>query len=219
MSRKYISEQVRIIRQERSWSQAQLAEAADLSLRTIQRVERSGRCSAETLLAIAGAFDIDVTFFTKSFEENDFQFLRIQRLQNQLKFDKLTPRKTAILGVVLCFPAFYFVSANILKYQFGIGFMAEPLQYFYNDPVISKYFNLTSPFVLLGSLTLAILLNAISIFQFQLSKSKDIISGPLSVKTKILNIAAIGLGGLLICVLLGYAFIENYSDYIVSKHF
>lgn len=85
--------------------------------------------------------------------------------------------------------------------------------------MIFKYFNLTSSFFLLGTLALVVVLNALSIFQFRLSKSNNIITGTVAVKTKILNIAAIGLGGLLMCILLGYAFIENYSDYIVSKHF
>lgn len=47
-------------REERAWPQRQLAEAAKVNLRTIQRLERDGSASFETLLAVAGAFDIDV---------------------------------------------------------------------------------------------------------------------------------------------------------------
>jgi len=219
MSRNNIAEQVKVIRKEKSWSQDQLAEAADLSLRTIQRVERNGKCSSETLLAIAGAFDIEVTHFTKSLKEKEHQFMWLQQLQNRIKLDKLSPRKTAIMGILLCLPAFYFVSANILKYQLGIGFIAEPLQYFYDDQGILKYFNLFSPFFLFGSLALAIFLNAVSIFQLHVSKSKNTITGTVSVKRKIFNLIAVGFGGLLMCILLGYAFVENYSDYILNMHF
>lgn len=51
---------VRKEREERAWPQRQLAEAAKVNLRTIQRLERDGSASFETLLAVAGAFDIDV---------------------------------------------------------------------------------------------------------------------------------------------------------------
>jgi transcriptional regulator with XRE-family HTH domain len=51
---------VKRLRTERAWSQDQLAEIASLSLRTIQRVEADGSASAETRMAIAAAFGIDV---------------------------------------------------------------------------------------------------------------------------------------------------------------
>jgi transcriptional regulator with XRE-family HTH domain len=51
---------LRQLREERSWSQERLADAAGLSLRTVQRVEREGNASAETRLALAGAFGVDV---------------------------------------------------------------------------------------------------------------------------------------------------------------
>ncbi|MFV8258254.1 helix-turn-helix domain-containing protein [Bdellovibrio bacteriovorus] len=53
-------------RAERAWPQRQLAEAAKVNLRTIQRLERDGSASFETLLAVAGAFDIDVKDLTPS---------------------------------------------------------------------------------------------------------------------------------------------------------
>jgi len=48
---------LRLLREARSWSQERLADAAGLSLRTVQRVEREGNASAETRLALAGALN------------------------------------------------------------------------------------------------------------------------------------------------------------------
>ncbi len=45
-------------RTENGWSQEQLAELSGISLRTIQRAEKEGRCSHESAMAIASAFDI-----------------------------------------------------------------------------------------------------------------------------------------------------------------
>ncbi len=70
MSRKNLAKKIKMMRYERSWSQSQLAEIANLSLRTIQRIESSGYCSHETLLSMAAAFDIDVKEFTKIILEN-----------------------------------------------------------------------------------------------------------------------------------------------------
>ena len=53
-------ETIKSLREARAWSQAHLAEAAGLSLRTVQRVEAEGTASAETRLALAGALGVAV---------------------------------------------------------------------------------------------------------------------------------------------------------------
>ena len=49
------------LRKERSWSQDELAVAAGLNLRTVQRIERSGSASLQSRKALAAAFDINVS--------------------------------------------------------------------------------------------------------------------------------------------------------------
>lgn len=56
--------QIRKLREARAWSQEHLAAAAGLSLRTIQRVEAEGRASAETRLALAAAFGVELSVLT-----------------------------------------------------------------------------------------------------------------------------------------------------------
>ena len=50
---------VRDMRNQRGWTQQQLAEISNLSLRTIQRVELNGLGSLETSKSLAAAFDIE----------------------------------------------------------------------------------------------------------------------------------------------------------------
>jgi transcriptional regulator with XRE-family HTH domain len=52
-----IGANIRRLRQARCWTQEQLASAAQLDVRTIQRAEGGQLIAAETLQAIAGAFD------------------------------------------------------------------------------------------------------------------------------------------------------------------
>ena len=55
---------VKQLRNNRAWSQDQLASVSGLSHRTIQRIENEGRCSLDSKMAIAAAFDVN----TKSLE-------------------------------------------------------------------------------------------------------------------------------------------------------
>lgn len=47
-------------REKRAWSQSHLAEVAGLSLRTVQRLERTGSSSLDSAKALASAFDTNV---------------------------------------------------------------------------------------------------------------------------------------------------------------
>lgn len=51
---------VKTFREERAWSQSQLATIADVNIRTIQRVEKDGTASFDTLMGIAQAFGVDI---------------------------------------------------------------------------------------------------------------------------------------------------------------
>ena len=48
-------------RQQRAWSQTQLAEISGLSLRTIQRIEKSGKASLESVKALASVYSLHIT--------------------------------------------------------------------------------------------------------------------------------------------------------------
>jgi len=51
---------VRKLREEKAWSQEQLAVASGLNLRTIQRIEKSGKASLISKKALALALDLDI---------------------------------------------------------------------------------------------------------------------------------------------------------------
>lgn len=48
-------------RQQRAWSQTQLAEVSCLSLRTIQRIEKNGKASLESVKALASVYNLKIT--------------------------------------------------------------------------------------------------------------------------------------------------------------
>lgn len=51
-------------REDRSWSQDHLADAAGLSLRTVQRIENGEGASRDSVMALAAAFEVDVISLT-----------------------------------------------------------------------------------------------------------------------------------------------------------
>jgi len=55
------AERILDLRHKKSWSQDELAIAAGLNLRTIQRIEREGSASLQSKKAVASALDIDVS--------------------------------------------------------------------------------------------------------------------------------------------------------------
>lgn len=56
---------VRKLRIEKGWSQETLAEVSGLSVRTIQRIERGGKASLETLNALAAVLAVDISTLTE----------------------------------------------------------------------------------------------------------------------------------------------------------
>ena len=54
---------LRKLRLQRGWSQEQVAELTDLSVRTIQRIERGGQPSLESAKALAAVFEVDLSTF------------------------------------------------------------------------------------------------------------------------------------------------------------
>lgn len=71
---KISSIKIRHLRNQRGWSQEQLALASGLSLRTIQRVETEGNASRETRVCLAATFSVELA-----------------ELCDELNFDEATP--------------------------------------------------------------------------------------------------------------------------------
>ena len=211
MPRSELAKKVKILRIEKSWSQAQLAEISGLSLRTIQRLENTGTCSKETLLAIASSFDIDIKELTKFLTNETKEFNFFERFVNITRLNKLSPKKVGIISFIIILPSIYFVCANILKYSFEIDFLHSPLTTIYNNPQLFKAFNLISPFYFLGSLLFTIFTNSIILLRFKFYKTNDSFISNISFTPKALNILSISISLLFFIVMFGYAVLENLN--------
>ncbi len=74
------------LRNEKSWSQEELAIASGLNLRTIQRIEKEASASLQSKKALASALDIDV--HSLDFEEDPMKSCTECGSENTYKFKK-----------------------------------------------------------------------------------------------------------------------------------
>lgn len=60
------STKIKSMRLDNGWTQQDLAELCDVSVRTVQRVEKDGTASLETTLALASVFEVDKAIFLET---------------------------------------------------------------------------------------------------------------------------------------------------------
>jgi len=212
LKQKQLAEKIKKLRTDKAWSQAHLAEVASLSIRTVQRVEMDGKCSHDSLLALASAFDIDVKELTVLLNDQLISNAKFSfsLFGYDVNFGWLKSRTAFVVGIAMLLPALYFITASILKYSFAVSFLFDPLEIFYTSPEMLKFFNLISPAVFLLGITGAFLVNLLSMFSIKLWKEKDgirseIIFNPM---TSNLFVSVLSLTSLII--MLSYAVAENF---------
>jgi hypothetical protein len=120
-------------------------------------------------------------------------------------------RRLAFIGFVLLLAPLYFVSASLLKYGLGVGFLFDPLEAFLSVAGRRVVFNVVSPLVFLGGLGLALALNTYAVTRLDFSREDGTIVSTVRVRLGLWNIAIAVVSILLLVTLVGYAFLENFA--------
>lgn len=102
---------IKRLRAERAWSQEQLAEIADVSLRTIQRVESDGSASRETRMALAAAFGIDIRDLAEP------EAALPESPSPALSTINATPKQYRVVGLIALLAAILSVGASYFSLQ------------------------------------------------------------------------------------------------------
>lgn len=218
MKKPKLAEHIKELRTSRAWSQAQLADIASVHIRTIQRLENNGQCSHETLLAVASAFDIDARelvvlsrkniLFESYPTDQGFTFSFFNRT---FFIHNFTSRKITGVSLILMFPALFFISASIAKYNLGIDFLFVPWRWLFCNKELMPFFNNILPMVFTGGLAITVLINLNQMFSFSLYADNGKFNGNLVFNPAFKNGLLLILSMLLLLILIGYVFFENFA--------
>lgn len=189
-------ETLRKLREAKSWSQAHLAQAAGLNVRTVQRIEAGEPCSYETMMSLAAALGTDVAQLELE--------LRPARAEHAL-----SPGRS-VLALAAVAPAALFVMVNLLRSVAGI---TAPYDFFAASGTrLMRFetFNQVSPVIFLGgaAVALAISLPAIVRVRGKVERGALVIGGvELRAKAGPLLVSSVAVLSAL--ALLAYAALEQ----------
>ncbi|MEI9850066.1 MAG: helix-turn-helix transcriptional regulator [Sphingomonas sp.] len=175
-------ERIRMLREARAWTQEHLAEAAGVSLRTVQRLEAGAGFASETALAVAAALDVDVRELLEPGEAGP----------NPLWPNVPMALKLAV-PAMLVLPAILFLVTTLLRHIAGVPLPELPM--------------LESPILLLGGPLVALLLPlATMIHPGRNWAGGRIAAGALAIRPRTAPfLVAIGALALLVCVFAYFA--------------
>lgn len=189
-----LGDQIRELREARCWSQAHLAEAAALNVRTVQRIEAGEPCSYETMMSLAAVLDIDVGVLEQG---------------NSRTSEAVGSFRLAVAAACLA-PLLLFVVVNLARSGLDVAAPYEAFATLGQKVMSFTTFNMISPVVFIGGGLAAL---AISISGFVTVRRKQD-GGTLSITAVelISNWPAMCLFLVALCclaVLLGYAALEQ----------
>jgi transcriptional regulator with XRE-family HTH domain len=147
-----LGDRLKALREQRSWSQAHLADAAGVNVRTVQRIESGEPCSYETTLALAAALDIGVS----QLDPNERAFTRPTRFAS-----------ARIAVAAFCvLPLAVFVTVNLLR---SSGATAPYLLLASTGYGVIRFdtFNAVSPIIFLGGAAITVALCLPTLIRFR----------------------------------------------------
>ena len=115
-----------------------------------------------------------------------------------------TSNRLALLGLVGTVPALIIVLGGFWQVMFGKPNIWETLFHLTAQSLIIH------PVLVLGGLFLAIVFNIAPILSVKFQPSQDSISATVKVRWRLLNVAVFMLSSFLLCLILMYAFVENF---------
>lgn len=110
-----------------------------------------------------------------------------------------SPTRSAALGAVLLAPALIFLFSVFLEQVFGLG------------PLVAQTSILASPLLLVGGIALAGVLNTLTTCRTEVRSETRRLAVTLTVEWRPLNLSLLAVGGMMLALFVGYAFVENYA--------
>lgn len=117
---------VKKLRDQKRWSQEQLADACGLNVRTIQRVERGNKASLETLKCLAAVFEVDISTLTEEItviNKDTAQWKELPWWFRANMFGVYTRRHVLMVEIALLLIGFVFLIVSDNTFSTAIFFL------------------------------------------------------------------------------------------------
>ncbi|MBA2273549.1 MAG: hypothetical protein H0W21_06570 [Actinobacteria bacterium] len=111
-------------------------------------------------------------------------------------------RTPAALPQAIMLPGLVFLTAVVLKYGLGQGFLFDPLEGFFSNDLVEA--------ITVWSPLAALLLSAAALFEIRLERREDAWSGTVTVRRRYGHIVAFIVSAALTLTFVGYFITENY---------
>lgn len=190
-----LGERIRGLRESKCWSQAHLADAAAINVRTVQRIEAGAQCSDETLLSLAAALGVDVSVLEPE--------RPCRSNAESVSFVRLG------LTVLCLAPAAIFILLNLLRLE-GVTQPFEATAIVGSRLISVPTFNTLFPFIFVGGAAAALAASLPQLVTFQSKKDKRALS-IIGIELKA-NWPAIAIATAALCILtalIGYEALEQ----------
>jgi hypothetical protein len=112
-------------------------------------------------------------------------------------------------GLLFLFPAFYFITASVLKFQIGLRFLFVPVDILLRQNHGQENFNAITPFLFGGGLLFSFALNLFSQLNFRKNKKNIFRYSITGAKINLLNLTVLFLTSAVGLILLLYIIVEN----------
>jgi transcriptional regulator with XRE-family HTH domain len=155
-------ERVKALREAKCWSQAHLAQAADLNIRTVQRIEAGEPCSPETMLSLAAALDVNVGDLSAG--------------AYAAQLGNLPVRARLAVAAALVSPAALFVAVNLLRSWAGIAAPYDLLAAAGGKIMDFATLNRVSPVLFVGGAAAALALSLSTVLRFRTQRGRGVLS-------------------------------------------
>jgi transcriptional regulator with XRE-family HTH domain len=150
-----LADRLKTLREGKSWSQAHLADAARVNIRTVQRIEAGEPASHETLLSLAAALDVSLSE------------LEPEGRSRARRRGPSRP-KLALAGLLLA-PATLFIVVNLLQ-SAGMERPFDIIAELGASLMSFRTFNLVSPVIFLGGAVAALAICLPSLVRLRTTK-------------------------------------------------
>jgi transcriptional regulator with XRE-family HTH domain len=138
-----LGDQIKALREAKCWSQAHLADAARVNVRTIQRIEAGEPCSFETMMSIAAALGVELSALDQ------------RAILPKNKRSSLVRRQA--LATICLAPAMLFIGLNLLRSIAGVTQPYDAAAAAGGKIMSFHTFNMMSPAVFLGGAAAALI--------------------------------------------------------------